>query len=88
MTELLVGRTALVTGGTTGIGRGISEVLASHGAKVAVTGLTEEECAEARAAGFEAHVLDVRDRDACVRVVDEVVAKFGGLSVLAANAGV
>ena len=88
MTELLAGRTALVTGGTTGIGRGIADVLASHGARIAVTGVTAEECAEAREAGYDAYQLDVRDRDACVRVVDEVVAAFGGLSVLAANAGV
>ena len=88
MTELLAGRTALVTGGTTGIGRGIAEVLASHGARVAVTGVTETECAEAREAGFDARLLDVRDKEACLRVVNEVVANFGGLSVLAANAGV
>lgn len=85
---LLEGRTALVTGGTAGIGRGIAEVLAAHGAKVAVTGLTEEECAEAREAGLLAHPLDARDLDACRRVVATVVEELGGLSVLASNAGV
>ena len=88
MTALLEGRTALVTGGTAGIGRGIAEVLTRHGARVAVTGVTAEECSAARAAGLLAHELDVRDLEACRRVVDAVVTEFGGLSVLAANAGI
>lgn len=88
MTTLLEGRTALVTGGTVGIGRGIAEVLARHGARVAVTGVTGEECEAARAAGLTAYELDVRDGDACRRVVGDVVAELGGLSLLAANAGV
>lgn len=88
MSTLLEHRIALVTGGTVGIGRGIAEVLASHGAKVVVTGVTEDECVEARKAGLDALVLDVRDRAACDAAVAEVVRKHGGLSVLAANAGV
>lgn len=85
---LLEGRTALVTGGTLGIGRGIADVLARHGARVAVTGVTEDEVAQAREEGLSAHVLDVRDAAACRTVVDEVAAELGGLSVLASNAGV
>ena len=85
---LLEGRTALVTGGTLGIGFGIAQTLKAHGAQVAVTGVTEEECAQAREAGFDTYVLDVRDREACSSVVAEVVEKFGGLSLLASNAGV
>jgi len=88
MAALLEGRTALVTGGTLGIGRGIAETLTAHGARVAVTGLTEDECSEARARGADAHVLDVRDPDACRAVVERVTADLGGLTVLAANAGI
>ncbi len=88
MTSLLNGCTALVTGGTLGIGFGIASQLRDHGARVAVTGLTEKECEAAREAGFSAHVLDVRDREACRRVVETVVEEFGELNVLASNAGV
>lgn len=88
MTGLLAGRTALVTGGTAGIGRGIAEVLALHGARVAVTGVTEERCAQAREDGLDVYQLDVRDKKACIRVVNDVAAECGGLSVLVANAGV
>lgn len=62
----LQGKTALVTGGTLGIGAGIARALAAHGANVIVTGLTQEEC---DAAEFPAHVLDVRDRDACQKLI-------------------
>lgn len=88
MSKLLEGRVALVTGGTVGIGRGIADVLAHHGASVVVTGVTEAECATAREAGYDAVVLDVRDRAACDAVVKSVVDMRGSLSVLAANAGV
>ena len=88
MTELLEGRTALVTGGTLGIGRGIAETLARRGAHVVVTGLTEDECAAAHEHGLTAHVLDVRDAAACRDLVARVVNELGGLSVLAANAGI
>lgn len=87
-TVLLAGRAALVTGGTLGIGSGIAASLRDAGARVAVTGLTEQECAAAREARFPAYVLDVRDRAACAEVVGAVVEEFGGLDVLASNAGI
>lgn len=87
-TALLADRTAIVTGGTLGIGRGIAETLRSHGARVAVTGLTEQECGPAREAGFLARPLDVRDAAACRTVIGGLAEELGGLSILASNAGV
>ncbi|WKD60353.1 3-oxoacyl-[acyl-carrier-protein] reductase FabG [Corynebacterium ciconiae DSM 44920] len=77
----LNGKTALVTGGTLGIGAGIARSLATQGAQVIVTGLSEKECA---ASEFEAHVLDVRDAVACTHLIDSLEK----LDILASNAGI
>jgi NAD(P)-dependent dehydrogenase (short-subunit alcohol dehydrogenase family) len=70
--DMLAGKVALVVGGTSGIGAGIGDALASVGAVVTVTGATREECDAARAApGFrcrDAVALDVRD-DAAVKAL-------------------
>ena len=55
---------------------------------MAVTGLTEDECTQAREEGLAAFTLDVRNAADCRAVVDAVVAEFGELSVLASNAGI
>ena len=59
------GMHVLVTGGTSGIGAGIARAFQSTGARVLVTGLTDDEAAAARAEGLDAAPLDVRD-DAAV----------------------
>lgn len=86
-------RAALVTGGTTGIGRGITKVLLEDGYQVFATGLTPEECQEcekALGAGdrLATTTLDVRDRASCEAAVAGAVARFGRLDVLSSNAGV
>jgi 3-oxoacyl-[acyl-carrier protein] reductase len=90
MASLLEGDRVLVTGGSGGLGRGICEVLAREGAKVAFTYATDRAGAEATTAatGGLALELDVRDPDACARTVARALEALGGLDVLVNNAGI
>ena len=87
------GRTAFITGGANGIGLGIARAFAAAGAKVALADLDAKALERARAelsavTQVEAHVLDVRDREAYARVADAVEARLGPVSLLFNNAGV
>ena len=91
----LDGRFALVTGGGRGIGRGISELLASEGATIAVNYRRDADAAAdtvaaIHAAGGSARAFhaSVDDADACATLVDAVVDEFGGLDILVCNAGI
>ncbi|MBK5214231.1 MAG: SDR family oxidoreductase [Flavobacteriaceae bacterium] len=89
-------KSALVTGGTKGIGYGIAEALLKEGINVAITGRTKataEEVAKqlnsqgndrAQAIGLEA---DVRSYESQEKAVSEAVDKFGSLDIVIANAG-
>jgi NAD(P)-dependent dehydrogenase (short-subunit alcohol dehydrogenase family) len=88
-------RSALVTGGRRGIGRGIAYALAEHGFDVVVNDLVRDEAAEetlrgvAERGGRTAFVLgDVAAIDQHVRIVDEAWTAFGALQCLVNNAGV
>jgi 3-oxoacyl-[acyl-carrier protein] reductase len=93
MTLPLDGASALVTGGTRGIGRAIVAALARDGAKVVFTGTNDEAAAETvRAAGRGDAVryakADVADAAAVKAAVDAAVAHGGGLDVVVNNAGI
>ncbi len=89
----LSGRTALITGGGTGIGRATAHLFARHGARVAIASRKREKleavAAELRAAGHDCLVVptDVRDAAACETLIEAAVAAFGQLDVLVNNAG-
>jgi NAD(P)-dependent dehydrogenase (short-subunit alcohol dehydrogenase family) len=88
----LAGKTALVTGAGSGIGRGIAMALAAQNASVAVTDLNEEWMAEVTAEikGVKtlSLQLDVTDQSSAERAVQRVISEWGALDILVNNAGV
>lgn len=94
MSLLLAGKSALVTGGGSGIGRATALVFAREGARVAVADLTRESAAETVAlinrAGGQAIALaaDVTDDAAVAAMVSATVAAFGRLDCAFNNAGI
>ena len=91
----LTGRIALVTGGGRGIGRAISEQLASAGAAVAVNYRRDAEAAaetvaviEAAGGVVRAYPASVDDADAMAAMVDAITADLGPVDLLVCNAGI
>jgi NAD(P)-dependent dehydrogenase (short-subunit alcohol dehydrogenase family) len=90
----LTGKTALVTGATSGVGREIALALAAEGARVAVNYRSSGEDAEllvgeiaAMGGKAKAYQADVADFAAVKTMIGGVVNDFGGLDVLINNAG-
>ena len=79
----LAGRVVLVTGGTRGIGRGITSAFLDAGATVVTCSRSEVEPVP----GSSHRVCDVRDPEAVTALVEAVVAEHGRLDVLVNNAG-
>ena len=91
----LSSRTALITGGSRGIGRATADLLARAGARVAINYVRDERAAngavrEIRAEGGEAMALagDVADVEQARQLVRDVVAAWGRLDVVVLNAGI
>ena len=91
LSRSVAGRVAIVTGAASGMGRATALLLASEGAKVAVTDLDLAACeAVAAEAGpnAKAFALDVADGEAIKTTVAAIAAHFGGIDILINNAGV
>ena len=84
-------RVALITGGAAGIGKATAERFGEAGAKVVICDVNRE-LGEATATALGPEVVfypvDVTDREACQRWVEEVVESYGRIDVLINNAGV
>jgi 3-oxoacyl-[acyl-carrier protein] reductase len=93
--ERFSGKTALVTGGSRGIGKAVCELLASHGARVAVNYRSRERAAaetvaQITAAGGQTLAVraDVSDADQVAFMIREVTQQLGPIDLLVNNAGV
>lgn len=96
MTKMLSGKTALITGSTSGIGLAVATAMAAQGANVVINGFgdaaeIEKERLKLEADhGIKAHYsnADMTDPDAIAAMVKEAEAKFGSVDILVNNAGV
>jgi short-subunit dehydrogenase len=90
----LRGKTVVVTGASAGIGRELALQIAARGAKLALAArsgealeTTRQECLKAGADALGI-VADVAQVDDCRRLVEQAVARFGGIDVFVNNAGI
>jgi len=93
--KLLENKTALITGASRGIGRGIAQTFVTHGCAVAFTYSSNAEAAETlvqelSASGIQvkAYQSDAADFNAAEALVNQVLEDFGGLDILINNAGI
>ena len=90
----LQGKTALITGGDSGIGRAVAVAFAKEGANVAIAYLDEHEDAEETVKAVESYgvqclkkATDISDVENCNQLVVDVISEFGQLNILVNNAG-
>lgn len=92
--DRLSGKTAIITGGSVGIGRACALRMAEEGARVAIFDVLDREgsalASELTSRGFEAAFwcVDVSDEGSVKRTIDKAAQHFGGLQVLVNNAGI
>jgi NAD(P)-dependent dehydrogenase (short-subunit alcohol dehydrogenase family) len=88
----LTGKTAVVTGGTQGIGYAIAEALLKSGANVFICARSESDVSDAidRLSGsgqIDGASCDVREEDQVVTMLQQAAAAYGGVDILVNNAG-
>ena len=93
--SLLAGKTAIITGASKGIGKGIAEVFAKNGANVAFTYLSSVERGQAleqelkehgsQVKGYRSDASKMEDAEA---LVAQVIEDFGGIDIVVNNAGI
>jgi short-subunit dehydrogenase len=87
-------KVVIITGATSGIGKGCAEVFGKEGAKIVFTGRNKTRMDEVKssliALGIEhtGYIMDVSDESENKRLVDETIKKYGRLDVLINNAGI
>ncbi|KAH8918400.1 NAD(P)-binding protein [Atractiella rhizophila] len=92
--QLLLGKTAIITGGLTGIGRALAIGFSQHGANVCVNYLPFPSSEEALSSlqsqipSLLAVPGDISEPVTSITLVEEAVEKFGGLDVMVSNAGI
>lgn len=93
--KLLEGKTAIITGGSRGIGKGIVEIFAQHGANVAFTYSSSAEAANALAdevsktgVKAKAYQSNAASYDESQNLAEEVLKEFGSIDILVNNAGI
>ncbi|GAB4509295.1 MAG: SDR family oxidoreductase [Anaerolineae bacterium] len=85
----LSNKTAVITGGNSGIGLAVAQEFAAQGATVIITGRDQARLDEAaQALGVSAIQADVRDTAALEQAFEQVKAEHGGLDILFVNAGI
>lgn len=90
----LDGKVAVITGGSTGVGRSVGELFAAEGAKVVLAARTESKLKAAaeslREAGGKVLAVptDISKREACEQLISKAEGHFGPVDILVNNAGV
>lgn len=87
----VAGKSVIVTGGASGIGRGYAEILAEHGARVCILDVDSagiERTVDAIGGETWGQVADVTDRPGLAAAFDTVMERHGAIDVVFANAGI